>query len=344
MRENGENTIARWRIALLAPLFSAGLTHCTFGGLNALGAGSHDAGLPSDSGAIRDASLDADLSPDAALSTDVDAFIGSSEDEASPGLDAADADAVDSGVSPVTDSQADAASGVPASALPTWLEAGAPSWCDLHPGYAFCADFDEVPLPAGFSASDGAYLSETSSNPSSGPNDLLLYVPPQATAATWGSKLSRSFETPASTIVLAFDIDPESLNSTSSGILFAALDFLGNASAKYSLRLAFNEGAPRLEESYLGSPMDVFHSNFVLAPQTWSRIQVEISFAGVEDGGAGIATESIYVNGVLQNVPETLTPPVGFDPRASFLLGAVYGTSPTEGWALRFDNVTLDIQ
>jgi hypothetical protein len=38
-----------------------------------------------------------------------------------------------------------------------------------------------------------------------------------------------------------------------------------------------------------------------------------------------------------------LSPPGGFDARPNLLVGAVYGTSPTSGWALRYDNVTFDI-
>jgi hypothetical protein len=135
----------------------------------------------------------------------------------------------------------------------------------------------------------------------------------------------------------------------SSGLLFAGLDFLGNANAKYSIRLAYNEGAPRLEESYLGSPSDVYHSNFTITVGAWSRVEVDIAFpilvdGGTSDAGAAAATESIYVNGVLQGTTEMLAPPVGFDQSPNVLLGAVYGTSPSNEWALRYDNVTLDIQ
>jgi hypothetical protein len=324
-----------WVLAL--PALAAALVHCSWSGLDSLGSGSPDSGsLAGDASPLFPA--DGGGAADTGTAPPVDAGSDAPADAAMPppvkdaGPDAADA--------------ADAATPPPPSALPIYLDAGVASWCDQHPGYAFCADFDETALPAGFNASDGPFLIQTSSLPSSGPNDLLLHVPAQTGAGSFGSKLSRSFQTGATSVVLGFDFYPEVLNDTSAGILFAGLDFLGNANAKYSIRLAYNAGAPRLEESYLGSPSDVYHSNFTIATGGWSRIQVEITLPGAVDGGdadAGTATESIYVNGVLQGTSEVLTPPAGFDPRPNLLIGGVYGTSPTDGWALRYDNVTLDL-
>jgi len=343
----------------MAPLFGAGLLHCTFGSLDALGTGSTDGGgMSGESGtSIGEAAADAPSGDGDASTGDTASGddIGPSDADAS--TDLADSNPRDSAGPGIADAAAEAEGGeytVPEGASPTWLEAGTPSWCTKF-GYeaAFCADFDETPLPAGFSASDGPFLAETSSaaEPSSGPNDLLLYVPPQATAGTFGSKLSRQFQTSASTIALAFDVMPESLNTTSSGLLFAALDFTEKAApASYSLRLAYNAGFPRLEESYLGTaqtptPPDVYHSNFTLPVGVWSRVEVDITFPGEGVGGAdaGSATEVISVAGVRQGIPEMLTPPAGFDSRPNLLIGAVYGTGPTAGWAIRYDNVTLTL-
>ncbi len=249
----------------LALLAGAGPSGCLWSGLDALGAGVGDA-APSEDAAAVDASTPG---TDSAAGTDTSTtpMVDSSTpfvDSAAPSL--SDAEAGGAG-------HAEAGTISPPEALPNYLDAGTASWCDQHPGYAFCADFDETALPAGFSASDGAFLIQTSSLPSSGPNDLLLLVPSQSVSGTWGSKLSRPFSTPATSVVLAFDFYPELVPT--GGLLFAALDFLGNASAKYSVRLAFSNGAPRLEESYLGSPADVYHSNFSIPAQTWSRVQME---------------------------------------------------------------------
>jgi len=319
--------------AVLGSLLGAGLPSCTWSGLSALGAGETDASP------AQDAAVDS-LVPGVDAASGTDTSTRTMVDSSAPGVDSAAPPAVDA-----SDAAADVGPIAPPAALPSYLDAGTASWCDLHPGYAFCADFDETPLPAGFNASDGAFLLQTSSWPSSAPNDLLLLVPGQSGSGSWGSKLSRAFSTPASSVVVAFDLYPETV--ALGGLLFAGLDFLGNANAKYSVRLAFNNGAPRLEESYLGSPADVYHSNFTLSANAWSRLQMELTFPPTTDGGdadAGTATEAIYVNGVLQGTVEVLTPPAGFDPRPNLLVGAVYGTAPTAAWALRYDNVTLDIQ
>jgi hypothetical protein len=345
-------TVRRGRIAAIVLLFGVGLLHCTLGGLDELGAGSKDAAVLPESGEAAADVVSSDDSETASVDTASPSDAGTRDADAAPGL--ADSSAPDA-AGPDADAAAEAeaaGSTVPASALPFWIEAGSPSWCTNF-GYeaTFCADFDETPLPAGFSASDGPFLAETSSapDPSSGaPNDLLLYVPPQAAAGMFGSKLSRQFQTSATTIDLSFDVMPQSVNMGSSGMLFAALDFTEKAvPSSYSLRLAYNMGLPRLEESYLGDgPPDVYHSNFDLPVGVWSRVDVHIVFASPDGGGAdaGSATESISVGGVLQGIPEGLAPPAGFDSRPNLLIGAVYGTSPTEGWAIRYDNVTLTLQ
>jgi hypothetical protein len=340
--------------AALAPLFGVGLLHCTFGDLNALGAGLTDSSAPQKSvtpgadaspDAASDESDDDSSSPDASGSLEAT----SSLDDA-PGVDlsadAADAGDLDGPASDVADAIGDSAmpgSTVPAMAPPYWPDAGTQTWCGMQEAFVmhtFCADFDQTSLPAGFSGSDGQFLSETSSDAKSSPNDLLLYVPAQAavTAGSFGSKLSQPFPTYSSTISLSFDVKPEVLDPTS-GLLFAALDFLGNGAAKYSVRLAFNMGVPRLEESFLGNPPDKFHSNFALPAQVWSRVEVDITFAG----DAGASTESISVNGVPAVPTETLHPPQGFDSRPNLLVGAVYGTTPNGVWVIRYDDVTLDI-
>jgi hypothetical protein len=54
-----------------------------------------------------------------------------------------------------------------------------------------CADFDEAPLPAGFTSAEGAFISLTSTNPSSKPNALLVNVPPQSGVGVLASKVRR---------------------------------------------------------------------------------------------------------------------------------------------------------
>ena len=290
----------RLAFVLVSLGFGMGLAHCAVDGLNSLGAGSPDSGATGDAAAAKalDSSFD---SPAEGSPPTSDA---STPSEGAGGETSADATSQD------TSSDAEAP---PPAALPIYLDAGTAGWCQQHPGYAFCADFDETPLPAGFGTSNGSYLVQTSSLPSSGPNDLLVLVPAQSGTGTWGSTVSRAFATNVSSITLSFDFYPEILSQ--GGMLFAAIDFQGNPSAKYSVRLAYDQGLPRLEESYLGSPPDVYHSNFTVATQTYSRVEMQLSFPASTEGGigadAGAAMESVYVNGVLQGTPEMLTPPRG---------------------------------
>ncbi len=242
---------------------------------------------------------------------------------------------------PAVDARADAMdAGPPPNAPPVFLDAGTTTWCDGVEAGVFCADFDRAPLPAGFNSSDGQFLLLTSTHASSTPNDLLVAIPSEG-AGIVSSKLSRGFSQRADNrAVLAFDFYPEVINETSSGMLIAALDFLGNGQAKYSVRIAYNQGANRVEESFLGSPPDIYHATFNLPEGVWSRVRVELSFGG----DAGPSTLGVFVNGAQQGTLESLSPPAGLDGRPALLVGGVYGTGPETGWAFRYDNVTLDVQ
>jgi hypothetical protein len=210
-------------------------------------------------------------------------------------------------------------------------------WCD---GAAtFCADFDVGSLPSGFLTISGTFLSLTTVNPVSRPNALLLRVPadPSATG-TFGSSLSQAFPNPVTTtMTLSFDLLPETLSTTPSGMLFAAIDFVGNATSKYSLRLAFTAGQARLEESFLNPP-DTYHPFFAVPMNTWSRLSLTVGFSG---GVASTATISIGGNAV-GGGPQTLAPGAGVDWHPNLLIGAVFGGDPQTGWVLHYDDVVFD--
>jgi hypothetical protein len=231
----------------------------------------------------------------------------------------------------------------PVNQPPVFLDGG-DSWCTSQSTATFCADFDRVPLPSEFSSLDGTLISLTSTFPSSSPNALLLYAPPNDGTGSFASKLSKDLPSPVSSIDLEFDLRAELLNTTSSGLLFAAIDFVDNTHAPYSVRLAFNSGAPRLEESYLGSPPDIYHTNFSIPLSTWAHIRMSLTFTtGDVEGGAPTGSSAIYVNGSSVGA-DALSPPVGVTLRPDALVGAVYGTLPHTGWTLRYDNVTVVAQ
>jgi hypothetical protein len=322
---------------VLIPLAALGTAACTFGGLDALGAGSRDSGADTSvvaNGADADVDTSTGDEPDAGDMDD--ATLAEASDEA-------DADAGDA---TEAEAEADVSTGPP-NALGVYIDAGTATFCDLHQAlYQFCDDFDHRPLPSRFSASDGQFLYSTSSLPSSAPDDLLLYVPANNSGGTWGSKLSQTFSTAAHTVTMEFDFNPSSTNSTTSGVLFAAVDFTGSPTSKYSVRLAYNSGAPRLEESTIGTGInDLYHSNLTIPTDTWSRIQVTLTFIapdGGADGGPLTGTETISINGT-QVQEETLTPNPNFSQVPTLLIGGVFGTYPTTGWVFRYDNVTFNL-
>jgi hypothetical protein len=231
----------------------------------------------------------------------------------------------------------------PVNQPPLFLDGG-DSWCTAQTTDTFCADFDRVPLPSEFSSLDGTLVSLTSTFPSSSPNALLLYAPPSDATGSFASKLSKDLPSPVTAIDLEFDLRAEVLNTTSSGLLFAAIDFVDNTHAPYSVRLAFNSGAPRLEESYLGTPPDIYHTNFSIPLSTWAHIRLALTFSTVgDDGGTLQGSSAIYVNGSSVGA-DALSPPAGVTLRPTALIGAVYGTQPHTGWTLRYDNVTVVAQ
>ncbi len=316
----------RWSLVVLGTSFGAAalaaLVDCSLvNDLDALGAGGADSSTLESSAGDANASPSGDARP---LPGDPDVAAG------------------DSSVStPPADAGADRADAAPPNDPPVFLDAATTHWCSAYAASTFCADFDEAPLPSGFTATEGAFISLTSTSSRSSPNDFLLLVPPQDGFGVLASKVTRSFPQLVTTADLSFDINPEKLNTTQSGLLFAAVEFTGNAAAKYSVRLAYNQGVPRVEESFLGgSAADIFHSVFTLPTGAWSRLRLELRFGA--DGGP--STIGVYVNDVLQGgSKDSLSPPAAMDAHPSLLLGAVYGTLPHNGWTFRYDNVLLDL-
>ena len=173
----------------------------------------------------------------------------------------------------------------PINEPPVFLDGGT-SWCGSHTGLAFCADLDDAPLPSGFSSVDGTFVTLTSTLPSSAPNALLLLVPPNSGSGFFASKLSKAFSAPVSTVALEFDFRAEVLNHD--GERFA---LRGDRLREQSHREVFGASSHStrvfralLEESYLGSPPDIYHTNFSMPLGTWMRVRLAVTF-GPPDGG-----------------------------------------------------------
>jgi hypothetical protein len=242
------------------------------------------------------------------------------------GLGGADASA-DSRSGSHSDSGSDASSDSPSG-----------HWCGSVTA-TFCADFDVDPLPSGFLTMSGTFLSLTTMQAVSKPYALLLQVPADSSSGTFSSSLTHSFPNPVTTtMTLSFDFMPVMLTTTASGILFATVDFLGNANAKYSLRLVFYSGQARLEESTL-TPPDIYHPFFDVTLNASSRVSLAVTFAG---GAAQSATVSVA--GVPVGGAQTLAPAANVDWHPNLLMGAVFGGNPQTGWVFQYDDIVFDYQ
>ncbi len=216
---------------------------------------------------------------------------------------------------------------------PVFVDGG--SFCSENGGTAFCDDFDTADLSKQW-LREGVFGKLTSYSPKSAPNVFLIDAPPTTAAGTFVSKITRSFETSATNVVVGFDFKPERTNEGSSFLILAALEW-ARADSKYSLRLVYSNGNVRLEESNLVPPpnnKDAYHPFFNLPLNQWSRVTLDVVASGSSPG------VQIALDGVAVGVREPIAPTPGLDPRPTLLLGAVFAGTPHTGWRLRYDNVT----
>jgi hypothetical protein len=214
---------------------AVGCSDCADGGSG--GAADSTSGSRADSGAAgRDAS--ATFEPDATSPSPPDG----GPDDSAPTADGGD-DAPAVSDAPTLEDATGASDAAPAVDAPA-------TWCTGDTA-AFCADFDTTPLPSGFSTWDGTLLSLATDVPSSPPNALLLSVPPSSGTVTFASKLTSGIGAVVAGITVTFDLRPDQVSM--SPLLIKALDFVGNPSQMYSVRLVYNQGMTRVEESFFGT-------------------------------------------------------------------------------------------
>ena len=190
----------------------------------------------------------------------------------------------------------------------------------------FCEDFDTADLSARW-LREGVFSKLTSYAPKSAPNVFLVDVPPTTTGGTFVSKITRSFDTSATSMVLGFDIKPERVHLGSSFFMLAAIEW-AQADSKYSLRLVYSNGSVRLEESNLVDPpnnKDAYHPFFTLPEGKWSRVTLDIIASGPSPG------VQLMLDGIAVGTRETLAPTAGMDPRPTLILGAVFAANPHTG-------------
>ena len=218
---------------------------------------------------------------------------------------------------------------------PVFVSGG--SFCEKEGAAAtFCDDFDTADLPENW-LREGIFGKLTSYAPKSAPNVFLVDVPATTAGGTFVSKITRSFDTPSTNALVAFDLKPERVNEGSAFFILAALEW-DRGDDKYSLRLVYSNGNVRLEESNLVPPPnneDTYHPFFSIPMNEWSRVGLDIVASG---GSPGV---QITLDGVAVGVRAPITPTPGIDPRPTLILGAVFAGSPHTGWRLRYDDVAV---
>ncbi|MBX3210092.1 MAG: hypothetical protein KF764_33990 [Labilithrix sp.] len=219
---------------------------------------------------------------------------------------------------------------------PVFVDAGT-SFCPTpESATTFCEDFDTADLTARW-LREGVFGKLTSYASRSAPNVFLLDVPPTTTGGTFVSKITRAFDTSATSVVLSFDIKPERVYLGSSFFILGALEW-ARGEDKYSLRLVYSNGSVRLEESNLVPPpnnKDAYHPFFALPEGKWTRLTLDIVASGATPGA------QLLLDGIAVGTREPLAPTVGIDPRPTLILGAVFAGNPHTGWTLRYDDVML---
>jgi hypothetical protein len=210
------------------------------------------------------------------------------------------------------------------------------TWCSGQT-VTFCADFDRGPLPGVFDSQSGTYLALTSAKSTSKPQSLLMTVPASSATGSYQSYLAKSFTQTSKNINLSFDVSFEKVNTTTvDGLLVFEIGFKALTDAHYAIRLSLYQQKARFEENQSGLT-DVQHSPFSLPTAPWTRYSIDLAL----DQGAGTLTFKRDGGGAIQY---TLRVPAQIELKPTLEVGAVYGTTPHNGWVLEFDNLTFDLK
>lgn len=169
---------------------------------------------------------------------------------------------------------------------------------------------------------------------------LLVDVPAEATGPAVVSRLIQPFTKASGDMTIGFDLAPDKLNTKSGGMLVASLEFpwpTGPAPSYYSVRFAFADGRARIEE-FVPQKGNIFHPSFDVPKGKFSRITLDVVMGAA---GGSIKTS---IDGAQVGAVEPLSQPGGVEHTPKLLVGAVYGSTPMDGWKLRIANVTADLR
>lgn len=223
----------------------------------------------------------------------------------------------------------------------------------LSPAPLFCDDFDEGALAASWDQVSGTngHASLDSTYSVSPPNAMLSSVTAKASSSVdvAGYKTFAAKENVSGTYTLAFDVrvDAADTSSASDGVLAAILLYDAQSSSNvWALELEVsyasgNVSASLTEDgsSSTGSTTDyVQHGASASLPMgAWTRVSLVLALtassssapASMSFGGTQVASATVDVTTTTDPVPE-------------IIIGPTYASSASNGWLVRYDNVTFN--
>jgi hypothetical protein len=214
----------------------------------------------------------------------------------------------------------------------------------LQPKPLFCEDFDRTPLPGQFTEQHNTNGSETLDPTSyvSSPYSLLAQYMALPLNAPLNVVLREKFNLKGLPSTLTFDLFLEPVKADTSMAnaisVVASVDYFDAANNRYAMQFSqlVNAGQVnlRFEEQSQPAAMATTQTNHALAGtlpmNKWTEVRLVVT--------AGHA--QISYGGVLQ-ADVTLTNPVN-PTTLQFSLGSSFESTPSQGWEMRYDNVTLD--
>jgi hypothetical protein len=215
-------------------------------------------------------------------------------------------------------------------------------WCTSRKA-TFCADFDE-PMPLERFSAGVAGQTVPVVDPGfdvSAPFAMLIDVPETLNRVdTFSSRITHHFSQRVDGFLLDFELSPELVNESRAAV--AALDFVGNGAATYSLRLVYEGGSLHLDEVAQSSSRRLASTTPPSGPQRWSHIKLDVDFANLPSASFTLVDDPSLAETLVGSAALSPTPGMSYVPSLS--LGIVEGQRPHNGWKLRYDNVALELR
>jgi hypothetical protein len=216
-------------------------------------------------------------------------------------------------------------------------------WCDDHP-HAFCDDFDENPLLAGwdsFATKSGAVGLDNAEH-TSPPRSFLATVTPLGAGAGGVARLGKRTLELVSSVLVAYDVRPEAVDPAATlGVSAIQLSDAQGALVE-TIDVLLTTGGASIEDIGTASDGGVYVGSLPIAPAlplgAWTRVSLDVELPRDAGVGAGTITVSLGQNVVLDHARLAPSSQPGV---AVIFVGLVAGSSSATS-AVRYDDVTFD--